>query len=139
MAGTTFSGGPGGRQGIVGINVTPMVDIVLVLLIIMMVSANLMVAESIKVDLPKASSGEGGASSPAIVTVKEDGTYAWGDAVVTEAELPAKLAAAQKADPDVNLIVSADASARHGAVVRVVDLAKAAGIKQYAIGVVRPD
>ena len=54
MAGTTSSGGGrGGRGGmIVGINVTPMVDVVLVLLVILMVSATWIVSQSMKVDLP---------------------------------------------------------------------------------------
>ncbi len=57
MAGT-LGGGGGRRQPITGINVTPMVDVVLVLLVIMMVSANYIVARSLKVELPKAASGE---------------------------------------------------------------------------------
>lgn len=139
MAGTTFSGGPGGRQGIVGINVTPMVDIVLVLLIIMMVSANLMVEERIQVELPKAASGAAGGASPAVVTIQADGTYRWGSDVVTDDDLGKRLKAAQAADKDVDLVITADEAARHGSVVRVVDLAKAAGITRYAIGVVRPE
>jgi biopolymer transport protein ExbD len=139
VAGTTFSSGPGGRAGIVGINVTPMVDIVLVLLVIMMVSANFIVSESMNVDLPKASNGDRTVPSTAIVTIAPDGRYAWHDSPVTEAELSEKLRAAHAENPDVNLVVSADGQARHAAVVKVIDLAKAEGITHYAIGVERPD
>lgn len=139
MAGTTFSGGPGGRGGIVGINVTPMVDIVLVLLVIMMVSANFIASESMEVDLPKASNGARTPSTPAMVSVKADGAYGWGDVPVTDAELATRLAGAKAENADVNLVISADGDARHSAVVKVIDLAKAAGISHYAIGVVRPD
>ncbi|MES2642338.1 MAG: biopolymer transporter ExbD [Myxococcota bacterium] len=139
MAGTSFSSGPGGRGGIVGINVTPMVDIVLVLLVIMMVSANFIVAESMNVDLPKASNGEGSASTPAIVTVTAEGAYGWQDSPIDVTQLAGKLREAWTADNDVNLVISADGAARHAAVVQVIDLAKAAGITHYAIGVEQPD
>lgn len=132
MAGTTFSSG-GSRAGIVGINVTPMVDIVLVLLVIMMVSANFIVAQSMNVDLPKAANGERSASSPAVVTITADGGYGWAD------DLAEKLRAAHAEDPEVNLVITADGNARHSAVVHVIDLAKAAGITHYAIGVEQPE
>ena len=57
MAGTLGKSG-GGRGAIVGINVTPMVDVVLVLLVIMMVSATYIVSQSLKVELPKAASSD---------------------------------------------------------------------------------
>ena len=135
MAGTTFSSGPGGRAGIVGINVTPMVDIVLVLLVIMMVSANFIVSQSMNVDLPKASTGDRSVPSVAIVTVQEDGTYGWNDQPVSAADLATRLQTAHTDNPEVNVIVSGDTKARHGGVVHVLDLAKAAGITHFAIAV----
>ena len=58
MAGTL--GGGGGRRGIItGINVTPLVDVVLVLLIILMVASTYIVAQSLKVQLPKSHSTDG--------------------------------------------------------------------------------
>ena len=138
MAGTTFSSGPG-RPGITGINVTPMVDIVLVLLVIMMVSANFIVSESMNVDLPKASNGDRTVPSTAIVTIGADGSFGWHDTPVSESELSAKLQAAHAENADVSLVVSADGSCKHSAVVHVIDLAKAEGITHYAIGVEKPD
>lgn len=138
MAGTTFSSGPG-RSGIVGINVTPMVDIVLVLLVIMMVSANFIVSESMNVDLPKASNGDRTVPSTAIVTIQADGSFGWHDKPVTEAGLVEKLKAAFAENPDTTVVVSADGSTKHSSVVHVIDLAKAEGITHYAIGVEKPD
>ncbi len=138
MAGGTI-GARGGRQAIVGINVTPMVDVVLVLLVIMMVSANYIVSQSLNVDLPKAANGDAGAASLAVVTIAPDGGLKWNDGVVTEAELKTALKAAQAENPEVNLVVSADARAAHGAVVHVMDLAKAEGITHFAIGVEQPE
>jgi biopolymer transport protein ExbD len=127
----------GGRGPIVGINVTPMVDVVLVLLVIMMVSANFIVAQSMNVDLPTAANGDRMTPSLAVVTIGADGGFGWNDAPVSEEELVRKLKAARAENPEVNLIVSGDTGARHGGVVHVLDLAKAEGITHFAIAVER--
>ncbi|MEQ1503103.1 MAG: biopolymer transporter ExbD [Myxococcota bacterium] len=138
MAGT-LSGGGRGRGVIVGINVTPMVDVVLVLLVIMMVSATYIASQSMKVDLPKAAHGDPGTSSPAIVTIAADGALRWNDAAVTEAALTERLRSAAADNPDVDVAVTADRAAAHGVVVHVLDLAKAEGITHFAIGVEQAD
>jgi biopolymer transport protein ExbD len=134
MAGTTFQGS-GRRGGITGINVTPMVDIMLVLLVIMMVSANFIVSQAMNVDLPKAANGDRATPSVAIVVIQADGTYGWNDKPVTEPQLALELSHAHDDNPDVNVVVSGDTMARHGQVVHVLDLAKAAGITHFAIAV----
>lgn len=126
-----------GRGPIVGINVTPMVDVVLVLLVIMMVSANFIVAQAMNVDLPKASHGDRMNPSVAVVTIDPEGRYGWNDTVVDEEALVAHLRAAKGENPEVNVIVSGDTAARHGGVVHVLDLAKAEGITHFAIAVER--
>lgn len=138
MAGTL--GGSGGRRAaIVGINVTPMVDVVLVLLVIMMVSATYIASQSIQVDLPKAGNGDPGVASLAVVTIAANGALSWNDKPVTERELVASLKAVHAENPDVNLVVTADRAAAHGVVVHMLDIAKAEGITHYAIGVEQPD
>ena len=124
-----------GRGPIVGINVTPMVDVVLVLLVIMMVSATYIVAQSLKVELPKSASVDEQAASPTAVTVTKDRKLMFNQQLVTEAELKAKLKAAYAGNPEVNLIVSADKDTPHGDVVHVIDLAKLEGIAKFAINV----
>jgi biopolymer transport protein ExbD len=131
----TVNTGRARRGGIVGINVTPMVDVVLVLLVIMMVSATYIVSQSLKVQLPKtASSDESVSSTAAVVITKEKATYFNGKQV-GEAALVAALRAAHDASPEVNLIVSADRDVPHGTVVHVIDLAKVEGITKFAINV----
>ena len=133
MAGTAAS-----RRGpIVGINVTPMVDVVLVLLVIMMVTANFIVSTSMNVDLPKAANGDKMQPSIAIVSIQANGTYGYNDVPVTEAILTDKLREAHADNPDVNVVVSGDNQAQHGRVVHVLDLAKAEGISHFAIAVDR--
>ncbi len=134
MAGTMQSGGRG-RAPIVGINVTPMVDVVLVLLVIMMVSATYIVSQSLKVELPKAASSDDAVASIAAVTVAKGGGLYFNQEPVDEKALVGKLRQAAAQNPEINLIVSGDRSATHGDVVHVIDLAKIEGITKFAINV----
>ena len=138
MAGTMQSGG-GRRAPIVGINVTPMVDVVLVLLVIMMVSATYIVSQSLKVELPKAASSDDSVASIAAVTVAKGGGLYFNQEPVDEAGLKSKLRHAVAQNPEINLIVSGDRNATHGDVVHVIDLAKIEGITKFAINVESPN
>jgi len=133
MAGVTQ--GKAGRGGIVGINVTPMVDVVLVLLIIMMVSATYIVSQSLKVELPKTASSDETVSKTYVVTVTKEGNYYYNDKPITRDGLAKEFRAALAATKDVNLVITADEDAHHGKVVGVIDLAKVEGITKFAINV----
>ena len=124
-----------GRGTIVGINVTPMVDVVLVLLIIMMVSATYIVSQSLKVELPKTASSDDTVSKTYVVTITKDGQYLFNDKPTTTAALPGILRGAKSESKDLNLVITADEQARHGHVVGVIDLAKVEGITKFAINV----
>jgi biopolymer transport protein ExbD len=136
MAGTN-SGGRGKGGMIVGINVTPMVDVVLVLLVIMMVSATYIVSQSMRVDLPTTATSDGSAASPVAVSIAADGSLELNGTRVDEAQLVAELGRAQRRDPSLTLIVSADRAAQHGAVVHVLDLARTQQITSFAVQVER--
>ena len=133
MAGTMPTGGR--ARTIAAINVTPLVDVVLVLLVILMVASTYIVAQTLKVQLPRAKSTDGTADKPTKVEILKNGTLRWNEAPVQESELPDKLKAAVEADPEVSLVVSADKEVQHGNVVHVLDLAKIAGITKFAINV----
>lgn len=133
MAGTMPSGGR--ARTIAAINVTPLVDVVLVLLVILMVASTYIVAQTLKVQLPRAKSTDGSAEKPTKVELLKDGKLRWNEAFIQEAELPEKLKAAVAADPEVSLVVSADKDVHHGSVVHVLDLAKIAGVVKFAINV----
>ena len=139
MAATTSSGGGRGRRGgmIVGINVTPMVDVVLVLLVIMMVSATYIVSQSMRVDLPNTQTSDGSAASLAAVVIAADGSLQLNGEAVDEPALAAGLRQARSRDPELTLIVSADRAAEHGAVVHVLDLARTERITSFAVQVER--
>lgn len=136
MAGV-MQGNKGGRGAIVGINVTPMVDVVLVLLVIMMVSATYIVSQSLKVELPKTATSDEAVSSVAAVTITKDGRYLYNNEAVDDAGLVAKIREARAGGAEVNLVVVGDDQALHGRVVHVIDLAKIEGVTKFAINVER--
>jgi biopolymer transport protein ExbD len=120
---------------IVGINVTPLVDIVLVLLIIFMVTATYIVRASIEVELPRAA--HGGETTGALLSVilTRDGDIYLDGVKRSEAELVERARAAAAASPEARAIISADRASLHGAVVRVIDAVKEAGISRFAINI----
>jgi biopolymer transport protein ExbD len=133
MAGTMPTGGR--ARTIAAINVTPLVDVVLVLLVILMVASTYIVAQTLKVQLPRAKSTDGTAEKPTKVELLKDGKLRWNEVFIQEPELADKLKAAVEADPEMSLVVSADKEVQHGNVVHVLDLAKLAGVVKFAINV----
>ena len=128
----------GGRRGpIIGINVTPMVDVMLVLLVILMVSAVYIVSQSLKVELPKTATSDQPASAPLAVTVTKEGNYYYNQKPIDEAGLIAQLKQVRAQNENASLVITADREAYHGDVVHVIDLAKVQGITKFAINVER--
>ena len=138
MASVQSSGG-NRRAGIVGINVTPMVDVVLVLLVIMMVSATYIVSQSLQVELPKTATSDDSPATVAAVVLTKTGSITYNGEPVTEPELRKRLSEVHAANKDVSLVLSADRDASHGSVVHVIDVAKVIGITSFAINVERAD
>lgn len=134
----SLSAGKGRRGGmIVGINVTPMVDVVLVLLVIMMVSAVYIVSQSLKVELPKTATSDSAANTPLSVTVMREGSYRYNGKPIEERGLRAEFKKAKAENAEASLVLTADREAFHGDVVHVIDLAKVEGITKFAITVDR--
>jgi biopolymer transport protein TolR len=118
-----------------GINVTPLVDITLVLLIIFMVTATYIVRQAIQVDLPRAANaGESTGTTLAVMLTKDGDIYLDGrKSDETGLRNAARDAAAK--DKDTRVIISADKNSLHGAVVHVLDLIKGEGIAKFAINI----
>jgi biopolymer transport protein TolR len=109
------------------INITPFVDVVLVLLIIFMVTAPMM-QQGIDVDLPKTTTQNLRVKNePLIITVKKDGTYFLANTQVNEKELGAKLQAILSGLDDKGVFLRADQAADYGSVVKALAAARAAG------------
>jgi len=121
--------GPGSNQRRVfaEINVTPFVDVVLVLLIIFMVTAPMM-QQGVDVDLPDTTTQNLRVhNEPLIITVKKDGTYFLANTSVTEKELGAKLTAILSGLDDKGVFLRADKAANYGSVVKALAAARIAG------------
>jgi len=117
-----------------GINVTPLVDITLVLLIIFMVTATYIVTNSIPVDLPEASTGEQVAST-VVVYVGQDGQLRLDGRAIEDDRLLASLRRAKADNAQVRAIISADRRISHSRFVDAVDIVRRAGIARFAIDV----
>lgn len=117
------------------INVVPLVDIILVVLIIFMVTAPMIMRPSIPVNLPKASSGESAEKTPFAITMSGDGRIFLNN---KETDLDGILSAAQAEvakNPEIQAIISADKDVAHGKVVSVMDTVKQGGVKKFAISI----
>lgn len=125
------SSGPA-RAPIGGINVTPLVDIVLVLLIIVMVSAPMIVRRHLQVSLPKASQGEAAAPSDVRVVLSKDLRVEMAGRAMTREDFAFALKGLAGRDPLLRVSVAADESVRWGDLAALLDDIKHAGVKRVA-------
>jgi biopolymer transport protein ExbD len=120
---------------IAGINVTPLVDVTLVLLIIFMVTARIIVSQGMPMDLPKASTGEA-LQQVFSVELSIDGKTRVDSENLPSDEAITPLAKAAKAKtPDLRAVIRADRKVEHGRVIHVLDLLKRAGVAKIAFAV----
>jgi biopolymer transport protein ExbD len=120
---------------IAGINVTPLVDVTLVLLIIFMVTAKIIVSQGMPMDLPKAASGES-LQTVFSVELSADGKTRVDSNVVASDELVGKLAQdAKSRNKELRAVIRADQKVEHGRVIHVLDLLKRAGVAKIAFAV----
>ncbi len=119
------------------INVTPFVDVVLVLLVIFMVTAPMLVREQMSVNLPKASSGEKSASQSISIVIDKEGKVQFMGKPIAATEIAAAIKAALLQNSNSQAVISADESTKHGDVVRVMDEVKKAGLSRFAIQIQR--
>ena len=122
-------------EAITGINVTPLVDIVLVLLIIFMVTAKLIVSKSVPLDLPKAATGSDIQSVFSVVLAADGTTQVDSKNVPTDDVILGLAKAAHDKNAELRAVIKADASVPHGRVIHVLDLLKQAQVSKIAFGV----
>jgi biopolymer transport protein ExbD len=115
------------------INITPFVDVVLVLLVIFMVTAPMLVREQMNVNLPKAQTGEKSAAQAIAIVIRKDGAITLMEHPVTLDQIEGEIKALVAKNPDSQAVISADTDTKHGDVVRVMDTIKKAGLTKFAI------
>ena len=124
-------------QIITEINMTPFVDVVLVVLIIFIVTATYIVAQSIPVDLPEAATGEDVVTTLAVSVLPDGQLFLDGEAA-SEAVLTQRITQAQSQNAeasDVRVVIAADKSVAHGRVVHIIDLVRQLGVSRFAINI----
>ncbi|MBX3129616.1 MAG: biopolymer transporter ExbD [Polyangiaceae bacterium] len=118
-----------------GINVTPLVDVVLVLLIIFMVTAKIIVSQGMPMDLPKAASGEEIQQIFSVELTAEGRTVVDSEAVSSDEKISDLARAAKAKNKDLRAVIRADRKVEHGRVIHVLDLLKRAGVAKIAFAV----
>jgi biopolymer transport protein TolR len=131
----TRSGGRRGRRRrpLADINVTPLVDVMLVLLIVFMVTAPLLTT-GVTVDLPQARTAPlPGQDEPVVLTIKADGSLWLQESAITLQELGPRLVAVRERNPELRVFVRGDKAVDYGRVMAVVGTLNQAGIAKVAL------
>ena len=122
-------------EEITGINVTPLVDIVLVLLIIFMVTANFIVRETVEVDLPRAANGGETVQGLINVVIDKEAQLYFDGAPVSEDELKVRVKEQMAKDAETRAVISADQALAYGTVMHLIDVVKGEGIAKFALNI----
>ena len=122
-------------EGINEINITPFVDVVLVLLVIFMVTAPMMVQQVLKINLPKSESAEATNSETFGLAITANGQFLLDGELSSEIKILEKAKTLLKKDQEAQVIIAADSESQHRFVVKAIDIVKRAGIKNFAFQV----
>lgn len=117
------------------INVIPLVDIVLVILIIFLLVAQIMGPSVFKVKLPEAGNADHSKESPVTVWINREGEIALNGYAVTENELIESIKKWLEEKEDLQVILSADERVPYGDAVRILDILRGEGVKRLALQV----
>ena len=129
--------GGGEDEPIASINVVPLVDIILVVLIIFMVTAPLVMKPSIDVNLPKAASGNESPPTPLTIALGRDGEIALNGKPTSLTEIATFAAQLTRDKPDTAAILEADKSVTLERLTELIDVVKAAGVKKVAFSTLK--
>jgi biopolymer transport protein ExbD len=123
-------------EGINEINITPFVDVVLVLLVIFMVTAPAMMKESLKVNLPKTLTSDVTSKADSIgIAITKDGQVLFNGKLISAENLQNELRTISLKAPETNFLISADTDTRHGEVVKMIDRLKKNNLNRFALQV----
>ncbi len=117
------------------INITPCTDVVLVLLIIFMITTPMLIQPGIKVKLPEASRAESDTEKNITILISRDGKILVDNSIVSSENLVARMAAKLSANSDIPVVIKGDKEVKYELVIEVIDAAKQAGAKRFALSV----
>jgi biopolymer transport protein ExbD len=118
-----------------GINVTPLVDVTLVLLIIFMVTAKIIVSQGMPMDLPKAATGEALQTVFSVELSADGKTRVDSEAIASDEAISPLAKTAKSKNAEIRAVIRADRKVEHGRVIHVLDLLKRSGIAKIAFAV----
>jgi len=115
------------------INITPFVDVMLVLLIIFMVTAPMLIS-GLEVDLPKTKAGQlKGSDEPLVISVDKDGNFYVQEEMLTHNELLTRLSAVMSNTPQIRIFIKGDQKINYGKVIELFALVKEVGFTNVAL------
>jgi biopolymer transport protein ExbD len=117
------------------INITPMVDIILVLLVIFMVTANFLKKESININLPKVAAADANVKESKQVAITKDGKFFLEGRAVTESGLMDEITRETKYRPNMRVTLSADENLSYGTVSKAMGILRKCGVTRMALSV----
>ncbi len=124
------------EEMITNINITPLVDIMLVLLIIFMLVSSITDFSSIEIELPKAATGENIHNEPVSIMISRFADfYLSGQKKSSIENLTSELENIKKEKPEIQVVISADKKVYHEQIIRVIDIVRKLGIDRFAINV----
>jgi biopolymer transport protein ExbD len=127
------------REPITGINVTPLVDVMLVLLIIFMATSSYITNPAIEVELPEAASGQETVETTIALILAKDGRLFLNGEEATEERLAEHCRSSSRENPEIQAIIAADGGTPHRRVVHLIDVVKLIGVKSFAIDIDSPE
>lgn len=137
MAGLDLNSSDSEDSTFASINVTPFVDVVLVLLVIFMITAPALVKDVMEIRLPKTATGDGQVLQTLGIAVNRDGNILLNGTITDDAGLQAAAKEALAKNEQAQAVISADINVSYGRVVKVIDLLKSAGLEKFAVQIER--
>lgn len=126
-------------DGINDINVTPFVDVMLVLLVIFMVASIYIVKDAIEVELPKAAKTSDVLDTTLSIVLDRGGALYLNGKPTNESIIAVACKTAAGKNPNTQAIIAADNGVIYGSVIKVIDLVRSNGVERFAINVKRAD
>jgi biopolymer transport protein TolR len=125
-------------DGITEINVTPLVDVMLVLLVIFLVASIYIVKESIEVELPKAASATDTVDTTLSIVIDKHGALYLNGDPSDQSRIARACESAAAKNSQAQAIIAADNQVKHGDVIAIIDLVRTHGLERFALNVKRP-